>query len=99
MLNSMTEMVCPGRKDYVSRRNKDGSKEKVQKRLLLANISEIYGNFKAEFPSLKIAFSTFVLLQRKWCMSVGVAGLHNMCFCTYHQNIKLMFNTVNTSLI
>ena len=90
--------MCPGKKDCVGIRNKDGSKEKVQKRLLLANISEIYGNFKAEFPSLKIGFSTFALLRPKWCMPVGVAGLHNVCVCTYHQNVKLMLNTVNTSL-
>ena len=78
----MTEMVCPGRKDYVSSRNKDGSKEKVQKRLLLANISEIYGNFKAESPSLKIGFSTFALLRPKWCIPAGVAGSHNVCLYT-----------------
>ena len=65
--------ICPGKKDCVSIRNKDGSKEKVQKRLLLANIS----NFKAKFPSLKIGFSTFALLSPKCCMTVGVAGSHN----------------------
>ena len=90
--------MCPGKKDCVSIRNKDGSKEKVQKRLLLANISEIYANFKAEVPSLKIRFSTFALLWPKWCMPVGLAGLYNVCICTYHQNVKLMFSTVNTSL-
>ena len=30
-------------------------------------------------------------------MSVSVAGLHNVCLCTCHQNVKLMLNTVNTS--
>ena len=67
LLNSMGEMmsvVCVQvKKDCVTTRNKDGSKEKVQKRFLLANISEIYANFKAEFQSLKIGFSTFALLQ------------------------------------
>ena len=90
--------MSPGKKDCVSIRNKDGSKEKVQKRLLLANISEIYADFKAEFPSLKIGFSTFAFLWPKWCMLVCVAGSHNVYVCTYHQNVKLMLNTVNTSL-
>ena len=31
-------------------------------------------------------------------MPVGVAGLHTVCVCNYHQNVKLMLNTVNTSL-
>ena len=43
----------PGKKVCVSIRNKGNSKEKIQKRLLLANISELYANLKAEFPSLK----------------------------------------------
>ena len=95
----MMSVICVQvKKDCASIRSKDGSKEKVQKRLLLVNISEIYASFKAEFPSLKIGFSTFALLRPKWCMPVGVAGLHNVCVCTYHQNVKLMLNTVNTSL-
>ena len=71
--------MCPGKKDCVSIRNKDGSKEKVQKTLLLANISEIYANFKAKFPGLKIGFSTFPFLRPKSCMPVGDAGSHNVC--------------------
>ena len=31
-------------------------------------------------------------------MSVGVAGSHNVCVCTHHKNVKLMLNTVNTSV-
>ena len=82
MLNFMREMsvVCVQvQKDCFSIRNKHGSKEKVQKRFLLANISEIYVNFKAKFPSLKIGFSIFfscsqngacllVLLDTTMCM-------------------------------
>ena len=73
--------MCPGKKDCSSIRNKDDSKEKVQKRLLLANISEIYANCKVEFPSLKIGFSTFALLRPKWCMPVGV--WISKCVCMY----------------
>ena len=71
--------MCPGKKDWVCIRNKDGSKEKAQERLLLANISQIYVNFKTEFPSWKIGFSTLALLRPKWCMPVGVARSHNVC--------------------
>ena len=31
-------------------------------------------------------------------MAAVVAGSHNACVCTYYENIKLMPNTVNTSL-
>ena len=82
----------PGKKDCVWIRSKVGSKEKVQKRLLLAN-------FKAELPSLKIGFSTFALLRRKWCMSVGVVcRSHNVSCMHLPSKCKTLLNTVNTSL-
>ena len=67
----------------------DGTKDKVQKRLLLANISEIYTLFKSENADVKIGFSSFALLRPIWCIPVGSAGKHNVCVCTYHQNVKL----------
>ena len=39
----------------------------------------------------------FALLCPKWCISVGAAGTHNVCVCTYHQNIKLMLVVMNYS--
>lgn len=90
--------MCPGMKDCINIRKEDGTKEKVQKRLLLANISEIYACFKTENPDVKIGFSTFALLRPKWCVPVGSAGSHNVCVCTYHQNVKLMVSAINPSL-
>ena len=40
-MNEMQSVTCPGKKDCVSIKLEDGSKEKVQKRFLLANLSEI----------------------------------------------------------
>ena len=37
--------LCPGKKDCVSVKLEDGRKEKVQKRLLLSNLKEIYQHF------------------------------------------------------
>ena len=53
----------------------------------------------ASETSLKTRFFTFALLQSKWCMPVGVAGSHNVCVCTNHQNVKVMLSTAKTSLI
>ena len=93
----MSVICAQVKKDCVSIRNKDGSEEKVQKGLRLATISEIYANFKAEFPSLKIGFSTFALLRSKWYMSVDVAGSHNVCM-HLPSKCKTFLNTVNISL-
>lgn len=90
--------MCPGKKDCVSIKLPNGTRDKMQKRLLLSNISEIFSHFKLEHPDVKVGFSTFALLRPKWCVPVGAAGSHNVCVCTYHQNVKLMVNTINASL-
>jgi len=90
--------MCPGKNDCISIKMADGTKERVQKRLLLANLSEIYASFKSENPGMQVGFSTFAVLRPKWCIPVGSAGSHNVCVCTYHQNVKLMLSVVNPSL-
>ena len=71
--------ISPGKKDCVSIKLEDGSKEKVQKRLPFTNLNEIYALFKSKFPNLTVGFSTFALLCPKWCIPVGVSGSHNVC--------------------
>ena len=44
-----------------------------------------------------IGFSTFALLHLKWCIPVGAAGTHNICVCTYHQNVKSILVAMNSS--
>ena len=43
----------------------DGKKEKVQKRLLLSNLKEIYEHFLIENPAVKVRFSAFAMLRPK----------------------------------
>ena len=90
--------ICPGKKDYVSIKLEDSYKEKVKKRLLLANLNEIYALFKSKFPNLPVSFSTFALLRPKCCIPVRVSDSHNVCVCMHHQNVKLMIHAVNPSL-
>ena len=54
--------LCPGKKDCVSVKLEDGRKEKVQKRLLLSNLKEIYQHFVTENPAVKVGFSTFAMI-------------------------------------
>ena len=89
--------LLQGKKDCVSVRLPDKTKMKKQKQLLLSNFSEIYAQFKKENPDSKIGFSTFALLRPKWCIPVGAAGTHNVCVCTYHQNVKPMLVARNLS--
>ena len=85
--------VMPGRKDFVSVREK-GKRIHVQKRLVLSNLKELYCDFKEKFPNEKIWFSKFAALRPKHCVLAGAGGTHCVCVCTIHQNVKLMLNMV-----
>ena len=74
--------IYPGKRDCVSIKFKDGSKDKAQKRLLPANLNEIYAVFKSKCPDLSVVFSTFVL-HPKWCIPIGVSGSHSVCMFVY----------------
>jgi len=88
--NDENSRICPGKKDSISIRNKDGEKEKRQKRLVLSNLNELYISWKKAHPEEKIGFSTFAKLRPQWCILAGSSGTHSVCVCVYHQNPKLM---------
>ena len=58
--------VYPGKKDTVSVRLTNGESEKKQKRLVLANLKELYADFKKCHPNIKIKLiqSVFVCTIR-----------------------------------
>lgn len=80
----------PGMKDCVTVRDEHGRKEKKQKRLVLANLSEIHQAFKEKFPDVKVGFSKFAEWRPRECVLAGSSGTHTVCVCTTHQNFKLM---------
>lgn len=80
----------PGKKDYVSIKNIDGTQTQVQKRLVLSNLKELFQHFRNENPDEKIGFSKFASLRPRNCVLAGASGTHTICVCVIHQNIKLM---------
>ena len=87
-----TSALLPGMKDCIIIRNESGEKEKVQKRLLLLNLKELYQFFKEEHPDAEIGFTKFSILRPKYCVLAGSSGTHSICVCPYHQNVKLMIH-------
>lgn len=73
----------------------DGKKQKVQKRLLLLSLKELFTTFKKENPKLKVSFSMFAKLRPKNCILPGKSGTHSVCVCTIHQNVKTMFDAID----
>ena len=57
--------MCPAKKDCFNIRNKDGSKEKVQKTLLFGHYFSNICQFQGRISKFEIGFSTFVLQQKK----------------------------------
>lgn len=80
--------MCPGMKDFVSVRI-EGEKVKKNKRLLLSNLKEIFIAYR-EKHGPEVGFSKFCELRPKWCVPVTSSGMHRVCVCMHHQNVKLM---------
>ena len=85
---------CPGKKDFVSVKNKDGSRQHKQKRLILGNLREIFALFNESDENPKIGFSTFCSLRPKHCVLAGHGGTHSVCVCTLHQNPKFQLAAI-----
>lgn len=90
--------IMPGKKDFVTIREK-GSKNQIQKRLVLSNLSELYQLFKEKYPRNRLGFSKFCQLRPKNCILAGGSGTHTVCVCTTHQNVKLMMSSIGFSSI
>ena len=81
--------MCPGQKDFVVIRTTEG-KEYRQKRLLLINLRELFMQYKNKYPTDKVGFAKFCELRPKWCLPVTATGMHAICVCQHHQNVKLL---------
>lgn len=86
--------VMPSTKDTVSMKV-NGLKQKVQKRLLLLSLKELYHMFKQENPNVSVGFSTFAKNRPKNCILPGQSGTHSVCVCTIHQNVKTMLDAID----
>lgn len=85
---------CPGIREYVSHKI-NGEKVKIQRRLILMNLNEAFQIFKTENPEHKIGFSKFAAVRPKQCVLAGSThGIHTTCVCVYHQNPKLIFESL-----
>lgn len=79
-----------GMKDFKSVKDCDGNRIRVQKKLVLCNLKELYQNFKAKYDSVPIGFSKFAALRPAHCILAGSSSTHVVCVCTIHQNVKLL---------
>ena len=76
-------------KDFITVRECKG-KVQHQKRLLLLNLKQLYLQFKLNHKGIDIGFSKFCSLRPRWCLTVFVSGMHSVCICQIHQNLKFL---------
>ena len=65
--------------------------------MLLVNLKELYLEFKKRYESIKVGVSKFCALRPRWCITVDSPGMHSVCVCEIHQNIKLMVTVLPIS--
>jgi hypothetical protein len=72
----------------------NGKRLKIQKRLLLINIKELYDEYKKKYSSVGAVCKLSVFFENRpaYVINVGASGIHSVCVCLYHQNVKLMLD-------
>jgi hypothetical protein len=84
--------VClPGKKDCLVKKNENGEKVLIRKRVLADSKDEIFKKFKAEFPDLKIGRTKFFSLNPQNVLSFKKMPSYS-CQCKMHENFRLAFN-------
>ena len=78
-LDDENSRKMPGMKDFVSVKKYYGSREHVQKKLILCNLSELYANYKAQHPTVKICLPKFSELRPRNCILAKASGTHTVC--------------------
>ena len=82
---------APGKRDYIIVRE-NGNKHKVQKKHLLSTLKEAHAMFIKEYKE-EISFSKFCELRPKHVLLLNQLP-HNVCVCRYHEDIRLLLNTL-----
>ena len=95
--------VMAGERNSVMSVLADGTKGRVQKRLILMSLRELYnnfirsdtykavsGNFSLENAKNLIGVSKFAHLRPRHCVWPGLKGHHNTCVCIVHENFRLL---------
>lgn len=85
--------AMPGKRDCITLKI-DGKRQAVQKRLMMYTLRETYNQFLKDYNEAEIGFSTFAKLRPKYCKLLTSAGTHNVCVCTIHENVNLIFHSL-----
>lgn len=98
-LEDSNTIDCSGMKEYVSIKDDNGQTIKVQKKILIYNINELYNNYVKQNQHTSVpSLPFFAQLRPKQCVFADAPGMHNVCVCAIHQNIKLKLSAVKLTI-
>ena len=91
--DDMTSRIYADTRKFKNVKNPDGSKEKIQKRLLLYNLKDAHCLFKERHPDISISLSKFCNLRPSHIETVSEKD-HSVCCCPYHENFSYMIQAL-----
>lgn len=97
LLESVSRQL-PGKKDFIIIKNKNGIKEKLQKRVMLTTIEDAYSEFCSLYPQHIICRSKFFELRPKFVLLLSQTP-HNVCCCIYCSNFRFLFDALKPFFI
>lgn len=83
-------------KDLVTITDLHGTKQQVSNRYLLMTVSELHSAFSKMHPTLQIWRSSFSALRPSCCRLLGDMK-KEVCVCTYHDNLEMMYKAIGIS--
>jgi len=89
--------MMPGKADFVTVRQEDGTKERRQKRHLVMTVNKASKEFTRENPLSKIGKLTFASLRPKQVL-LNSDMPHNVCGCKYHSNMLRMIECLHRNI-
>lgn len=98
-LDDSNSMMCSGTKECITLKEAGQSSKKVQKRLILYDLKNLYSKWVEETtPTTVPCLAFFTKLKPIQCSFAGEPGTHNICVCAIHQNIKLKLAAIRPDL-
>ena len=82
--------VIPGERNAIMAKDINGEKRRISKRLIYTSLKELFAEFVAINPDMKIGITKFSQLRPKYSAWLGPNGHHVTCVCVLHENFRVL---------
>ena len=89
-IDDSNSRVIPGERNAIMAKDIDGEKKRISKRLIYTSLKELFAEFVALNPEMKIGITKFAELRPKYCAWPGPNGHHVTCVCVLCENFRVL---------